>query len=139
MPEFRYQSQLRSWLYRIVTNLALDVVTRKREFAHDEVPESAATPSAERAAEHALLADHMHQAIAVALSVGIGSVPLARQVASGRHVAARYNPGDRVRIGDVEGELLEIGLVSSRIGVGGGRAVDVPNAEFIEVAISVDV
>jgi small-conductance mechanosensitive channel len=77
-------------------------------------------------------------AIAIALSIGIGSVPLARQVAAGRHVAARYAPGDRVRVGDAHGELVEIGLVSSRLSTVDGAAVDIPNAEFIERAINVD-
>ncbi len=44
-----------------------------------------------------------------------------------------------MRVGDVEGELLEIGLVSSRIGSAPGKAIDVPNAEFIAGAIDVDV
>lgn len=77
-------------------------------------------------------------AVMVALSIGIGSVPLARQVAAGRHVAARYQPGDRVKVGEVEGELLEIGLVSSRVSNGPGRAVDIPNAEFIAAAVNVE-
>jgi RNA polymerase sigma-70 factor (ECF subfamily) len=63
LPEFRYESQLRSWLYRIVTNLALNAVTRKREYAHDDVPERSAAPSAERSAHDSLLADEMHNAI----------------------------------------------------------------------------
>ncbi len=77
-------------------------------------------------------------AVAIALSIGLGSVPLAKQVAAGRHVASRYNPGERVRVGDVEGTIVEIGLVSSRIRIGDAAAVDVPNAEFIEAAISID-
>lgn len=63
LPEFRYDSQLRSWLYRIVTNLALNAVTRKREYAHDAVPEPSAAPSAERSAEHSLLSEDMERAI----------------------------------------------------------------------------
>lgn len=77
-------------------------------------------------------------AVMVALSIGIGSVPLARQVAAGRHVAARYQPGDKVKVGEVEGELLEIGLVSSRVSNGPGQAVDIPNAEFIAAAVNVE-
>jgi RNA polymerase sigma-70 factor (ECF subfamily) len=64
LPDFRYDSQLRSWLYRIVTNLALNAVTRKREYAHDGVPLQSAAPSAEHSAHDSLLADHMHAAIA---------------------------------------------------------------------------
>lgn len=77
-------------------------------------------------------------ALAVALGVGLGSVPLARQVAAGRHVANRYNPGSKVRVGDAEGPIAEIGLASTRIQVGDGRFVDVPNLDFIAGAIEVD-
>lgn len=77
-------------------------------------------------------------ALALALGAGLGSVPLARQVAAGRHVANRYSPGSRVRVGDAEGPIAEIGLASTRIKVGDGRYVDVPNLEFIAGAIEVD-
>jgi small-conductance mechanosensitive channel len=77
-------------------------------------------------------------ALAVALGAGLGSVPLAKQVAAGRHVANRYDPGDRVRVGDAEGPIAEIGLASTRIEVAAGRYVDVPNEEFIARAIEVN-
>jgi small-conductance mechanosensitive channel len=77
-------------------------------------------------------------ALALALGAGLGSVPLAKQVAAGRHVANRYNPGERVRVGDAEGSIAEIGLASTRIQVGEGRFVDVPNEEFIARAIEID-
>ena len=77
-------------------------------------------------------------ALALALGAGLGSVPLARQVAAGRHVASRYTPGDRVRVGDAEGPIAEIGLATTRIKVGDDRFVDVPNLEFIDGAIEVD-
>lgn len=76
-------------------------------------------------------------AIAAALSVGLGSVPLARHVAAGRHVSARYEPGDLVRVGDVEGKLTEIGLVSTRIEIAESKSMDVPNVEFIERVVAV--
>jgi small-conductance mechanosensitive channel len=77
-------------------------------------------------------------ALALALGAGLGSVPLARQVAAGRHVSNRYNPGERVRVGDAEGPIAEIGLATTRIKVGDDRFVDVPNLEFIDRAIEVD-
>jgi small-conductance mechanosensitive channel len=77
-------------------------------------------------------------ALALALGAGLGSVPLAKQVAAGRHVSRRYNPGERVRVGDAEGPIAEIGLASTRIQVGEGRFVDVPNEEFIARAVEVD-
>lgn len=77
-------------------------------------------------------------ALAFALAAGLGSVPLARQVAAGRHVARRYMAGERIRVGDAEGSIAEIGLASTRIEVSKGRFVDVPNVEFIDEAIEVD-
>ena len=77
-------------------------------------------------------------ALALALGAGLGSVPLARQVAAGRHVANRYSPGERIRVGDAEGPIAEIGLAATRVQVGDGRYVDVPNLEFISGAIEVD-
>lgn len=76
-------------------------------------------------------------ALALALGAGLGSVPLARQVAAGRHVAKRYNTGERVRVGDAEGPISEIGMASTRIQVGENRFVDVPNLDFIAGAIEV--
>lgn len=63
LPEFRQESQVRSWLYRIATNLALNAVTRKREFAHDEVPVAQTAPSAERAAHRVLLEEKLAEAM----------------------------------------------------------------------------
>lgn len=71
-------------------------------------------------------------ALTIALGVGLGAVPVAKQVAAGRHVAARYSAGDSVRVGDIDGVITEIGLVSSRIEVDGGQFLDVPNAEFVD-------
>jgi len=77
-------------------------------------------------------------ALALALAAGLGSVPLAKHVAAGRHVANRYNPGEKVRVGDAEGPIAEIGLATTRIQVADERYVDVPNADFIARAIEVD-
>jgi len=77
-------------------------------------------------------------ALALALGAGLGSVPLARQVAAGRHVSRRYNAGEKIRVGDAEGSIAEIGLASTRLQVADGRFVDVPNLEFIDSTIEVD-
>ncbi len=77
-------------------------------------------------------------ALAIALSVGLGAVPVARHVAAGRHVNHRYAPGDRIRVGDVEGVVVEVGLSTTRIRVSEQRDIDVPNADFLEGAVSVE-
>ncbi|NND02021.1 MAG: mechanosensitive ion channel [Acidimicrobiia bacterium] len=76
-------------------------------------------------------------ALTMALSVGLGSVPIARHVAAGRHVHNRYRPGDRIRVGDIDGTIAEIGLSTTRIEVTEGRSVDIPNGEFIAGVVDV--
>jgi small-conductance mechanosensitive channel len=77
-------------------------------------------------------------ALAVALSVGLGSVPVARHVAAGRHVNRRYAPGDTIRVGDVEGVVVEVGLSTTRIRVSDHREIDVPNADFLDGSVTVE-
>ena len=76
-------------------------------------------------------------ALGTALAFGIGSVPVARQVAAGRHVANRYQPGDRVAVGGAEGTIESIGLATTRLIVPGAPAADVPNEEFLRAAVMV--
>ena len=76
-------------------------------------------------------------ALTIALGVGLGSVPIARHIAAGRHVHNRYDPGDRIRVGDVDGRIIDIGLSTTRVEVSEGRSVDIPNGEFIAGIVDV--
>jgi RNA polymerase sigma-70 factor (ECF subfamily) len=64
LPDFRGQAQVRSWLYRIATNLALNAVTRRREYPQQSLPEVAARRSPERETELAMMRDDLESAIA---------------------------------------------------------------------------
>ena len=70
-------------------------------------------------------------ALAIALAVGHGAVPLTRQVAAGRHVKDRFEAGQMVRIGDLEGRIAGIGLASTRLEAMDGGFIEVPNEEFL--------
>ena len=65
LPDFRGDSQVRSWLYRIATNLALNAVTRRREYPTEVLPESSARLESgpERQAERRELAEALGEAI----------------------------------------------------------------------------
>ena len=64
LPDFRGQAQVRSWLYRIATNLALNAVSRRREYPQDSMPEVATQRGPERETELALMRDDLESAIA---------------------------------------------------------------------------
>jgi small-conductance mechanosensitive channel len=70
-------------------------------------------------------------ALALALAFGHGAVPLARQVAAGRHVKDRFEAGQLVRVDEVEGRIASIGLASTRIAAMDGGFVEVPNDAFL--------
>jgi len=58
LPGFRGQAQVRSWLYRIATNLAINAVQRRKEFPSAVLPDSPArNDPASDAVNEALRAD----------------------------------------------------------------------------------
>ena len=69
LPEFRGESQVRSWLYRIATNLALNAVTRRREYPTETMPEPA-TGVGSGPEQHAV-----KQELAAALDEAIKQLP----------------------------------------------------------------
>ena len=64
LGDFRGDSQVRSWLYRIATNLSLNSVTRRREYPSDTIPDLIAPDSPARQAESSELREHLESAIA---------------------------------------------------------------------------
>lgn len=71
-------------------------------------------------------------ALAIALLVGLGGLPLAKQVAAGRHVQERYEVGQVIRVLDHEGRITSIGLSTTRIEAMDGGVVDLPNRTLLE-------
>jgi RNA polymerase sigma-70 factor (ECF subfamily) len=63
LSDFRGDSQVRSWLYRIATNLSLNAVTRRREYPTAAMPELTSQDSPSRAAENAELRQHLTRAV----------------------------------------------------------------------------
>ncbi len=63
LPDFRGQAAVRSWLYRIATNLALNAVQRRKEYPAEELPEAATSKGPERETILGAMAAHMRAAI----------------------------------------------------------------------------
>ena len=74
--------------------------------------------------------------LGTALAFGLGSLPLARQIAAGRHVDDRFSAGDEVEVEGLVGRIESIGLASSRIKNDAG-SWEVPNEMFLGAAIRV--
>lgn len=64
LPDFRGEAAVRSWLYRIATNLALNAVQRPREYPAETLPEIASSSGPEMEAVLADMAAHLRAAIA---------------------------------------------------------------------------
>ena len=75
-------------------------------------------------------------AVAAALAFGLGSQPIARQVAAGRHVDDRFAIGDFVEIAGISGTIESIGLASTRV-THDGQAWEVPNERFLQEPVRV--
>ena len=76
-------------------------------------------------------------ALAGGLAIGLGSVPVARQVAAGRHIQNRYETGQMVRVGSVEGRIADIGMAATRVEGMDGGIVAIPNEQFLEGPVTV--
>ena len=76
-------------------------------------------------------------ALAGGLAIGLGSVPVARQVAAGRHIQNQYEMGQMVRIGTVEGRITDIGMAATRVESMDGGIVAIPNDQFLDGPVTI--
>jgi len=63
LNRFRGESKLRTWLYRIATNLAIDLVGRRRDIPMAEVPEQPATRTTSQIVELQVKSAELRQAL----------------------------------------------------------------------------
>ena len=76
-------------------------------------------------------------ALAGGLAIGLGTVPVARQVAAGRHIQNQYETGQMVRIGTVEGRIADIGMAATRVEGLDGGIVAIPNDQFLDGPVTI--
>lgn len=70
-------------------------------------------------------------ALALSLSVGLGSRALIAAVVAGRHVAQVVAVGDDVEVDGLRGTVTALGHASVRLAVPGGAEAEVPNDRFL--------
>ncbi|WP_339490695.1 mechanosensitive ion channel family protein [Pseudomonas sp. EL_65y_Pfl2_R95] len=74
--------------------------------------------------------------LAAALALGLGSREIAGQILAGIYVRELYQVGQQVQVGDVEGQIEEIGTVKTIVLTDAGDLVSVANRILLEQRVS---
>ncbi len=74
-------------------------------------------------------------ALAGGIAVGMGVLPIARQLAAGRHVEDRFSIGQQVSVGAVEGRISGLGMASATVESDNGEVFEVPYTTFLDGAV----
>jgi RNA polymerase sigma-70 factor (ECF subfamily) len=114
ISRFRSGEPFGPWIYRIVTNLALDVVKHRTRFRHEEISESAPAPRGDRAdlpAEANELARRIDQAIQ--------SLPEMQRIVARLYLVEQF---DHSEIAKMTG--LSEGTIRSHLSLGRAKLKD---------------
>ncbi|ARS49102.1 transporter [Ectopseudomonas mendocina] len=74
--------------------------------------------------------------LAVALALGLGSRDIASQILAGIYVRELYQVGQQVQVGEVEGQIEEIGTVKTILLTEAGELVSVANRVMLEQRVN---
>ncbi len=74
--------------------------------------------------------------LAAALALGLGSREIAGQILAGIYVRELYQVGQQVKVGDVEGQIEEIGTVKTLLLTDDGELVSVSNRTLLDQRVT---
>lgn len=74
--------------------------------------------------------------LALALALGLGSRDIAGQILAGIYVRELYQVGQQVKVGEVNGQIEEIGTVKTTLLTDAGELVSVANRILLEQQVS---
>ena len=74
--------------------------------------------------------------LAMALAMGLGSRDIAQQILSGIYVRELYDVGQTVKVGDLEGQIEEIGTVKTLLMTTDGQIVSIANRLLLDQSVS---
>ena len=75
--------------------------------------------------------------LSVALAFGLGSREVAREISAGRTVATAFQLGQRITVGDVTGQITELGQAATVVRTAEGASVRLPNHLLVEEVVTV--
>jgi hypothetical protein len=74
--------------------------------------------------------------LAMALAMGLGSRDIAQQILSGIYVRELYEVGQTVKVGELEGQIEEIGTVKTLLITPDGQMVSISNRLLLDQSVS---
>ena len=74
--------------------------------------------------------------LAMALAMGLGSRDIAQRILSGIDVRELYDVGQTVKVGDLEGQIEEIGTVKTLLMTADGQMVSIANRLLLDQSVS---
>ena len=77
-------------------------------------------------------------ALTVAISIGLGTRHVVGQLAAGRYLGDTLRPGLRVRVGEVEGEIVAMRGPATTVRTADGSMVRVPNRMMLESVVTLE-
>lgn len=74
---------------------------------------------------------------AVALALGLGTKHVAGNVVAGVYARELYVPGNKIKVSDVSGEVIEICSTALIIQTDDGRKITIPNSKLIDSQVEI--
>ena len=75
--------------------------------------------------------------LAGGLSIGLGVVPLAKQISAGRHVEDRFQVGQLVEVAGVTGRIRAVHMASVEVVDEGGSRWEIPHISFLDAPVRI--
>ena len=76
--------------------------------------------------------------IAIAITVGLGTREITKNLMAGVYARDIFRPGRRIQLKDHSGELKRVGTVTTEIEVAPHKVVYIPNSSLLELSVSID-
>src|SRR5690606_33049590 len=76
--------------------------------------------------------------IAMTIALGFGTIGVVRNIFAGLVIGLQrpFRTGDRIRVGDLEGEVIHIGVRATVLRSADGARVEIPNQQFVENVVT---
>ena len=72
---------------------------------------------------------------AVAIALGFGTRDTAKHIVAGVYVRESFKPGSIITVGDLQGELMAVEKVNTKLRASDGGIIVIPNAQLIEAKV----